>query len=163
MKTKNFITEKGLEMLTQRLQEKLQKLKHLREEKAHAYHASGDGWHDNPGWIQIGQQEDQLVSEINALQKSISNAVIIQKPSNSDHNVRIGTTISFSITNPKTGAFKVQTVTIGGVGESDLSRNIISYDSPIGNAMVGMVEGQEKEIQLPAGKIKLRIKEIHHE
>lgn len=160
---KNLITAAGLERLSARLQEKLEQLKLLREEKAHAYHASGDGWHDNPGWVQIGQQEDQLVSEINALQKSISQAVIVQKPCQSDTTVRIGTRLSFELFNAKTGACKQQCITIGGKGEADIRQNIVSADSPIGAALLGMEAGKEKEITLPAGSLKIRILSIEPE
>ena len=154
---KHHITAAGLERLNLRLQEKLNQLKNLREEKAHAYHASGDGWHDNPGWVQIGQQEDQLVSEINDLQKSISQAVIVPKPCTDDKVVRIGSSLCFELNNQKTGAQKQQTITIGGKGETDIRKNIISSDSPIGAALLGMEAGETKEVILPAGTLLIKI------
>jgi transcription elongation factor GreA len=153
---KKLITESGLEIITNRLQEKLSLLKKIREEKAHAYTASGDGWHDNPGWIQIGQQEDLLVSEINDLQKCISTAVIL-KPTTDFTKVKIGCNVEFEMRNRKTGAIRQQKVAIGGTGESDLKNNKISYDSPIGNALLEMEAGEAKEVHLPAGIIEIRI------
>ena len=160
---KHLITEEGLERLNNRLQEKLALLKKIREEKAHAYHASGDGWHDNPGWIQIGQHEDQVVSEISEIQKSISRAIIIKKPNPGEVSVvRIGMKVAFELKNLKTGAVREQTITIGGTGESDIRNNIVSYDSPVGSGLIGMEIAEEKEINHPAGTIKIRIINICH-
>ena len=74
---KFIVTKEGLVGLKNRLSEKIEQLQLIREEKAHAYSASGDGWHDNPGWIQLGQQEELLANEVNLLQQNVCNAVVV--------------------------------------------------------------------------------------
>ena len=160
---KKLITKDGLEKLNNRLEEKTALIKRIREEKAHAYHASGDGWHDNPGWIQIGQQEELVNNEINQLQKLIACAKVVEKPNSIANIIQIGCRVQFKIVNPKTGLQREQTVTIAGTGEADLKRNLISYDSPIGTGLMGMCIGEEKTIQLPAGPIFAKVLNIYYE
>src|SRR5690606_6087525 len=76
---KSIITQRGLDLLKERLKEKKESLKDLQEEKAHAYSASGDGWHDNPGWTQLGQQEELLSAEIAKLERKLSNIVLVDR------------------------------------------------------------------------------------
>jgi hypothetical protein len=73
--SKTILTKEGFEKMKQRLAEKIEQLKALRDEKAHAYSASGDGWHDNPGWIQLGQQEELLAGEVSLLQPKTQQCV----------------------------------------------------------------------------------------
>ncbi|MFM9057090.1 MAG: GreA/GreB family elongation factor, partial [Bacteroidota bacterium] len=93
----------------------------------------------------------------------ISQAVIVQKPCQHDNTVRVGTRLSIELLNAKTGAHKQQCITIGGKGEADIRKNIISVDSPIGAALIGMEAGNEKEITLPAGILKIKILSIEPE
>jgi len=160
---KNLITKDGLERLNQKLEEKIELLKRTREEKAHAYNVSGDGWHDNPGWIQIGQQEDQLVNDIVALKNRVSNAVIAQLPDSNNDSVQLGSRVEFHFINLVTGLERIQILTIVGAGESDTGNGKISYDSPIGEALYKMRTGEEKLIELPAGKVRVVVKKISHE
>lgn len=160
---KIYLTENGLKSLESRLNEKIIQLKLLREEKAHAYHASGDGWHDNPGWIQIGQQEDQLVLEINEMQKRLNNSLIVTRPVFSDNKIRIGVSLSYQMINTKTHQLSTNAVTLGGIGESDIPKKIISSDSPIGKTLIGMKNGESKLINLPSGEFLITIKEVYYE
>ena len=51
------ITENGLECLNQKITEMEKLVKDIQAEKTIAYTASGDGWHDNPGFNQLEQKE----------------------------------------------------------------------------------------------------------
>ncbi len=154
---KNTVTAKGFKRLNDKLNIVINELKLIRMEKAHAYHASGDGWHDNPGWIQIGQIEDRLVNEINELQKYLNNLRIVDTDSLNKNIVTIGSTVTFEMTGKES---KIHKMTIGGEGETDIKNNVISINSPIGNALNGMKAGDSKKIIINSLQTSITIKKI---
>jgi transcription elongation factor GreA len=54
-----------------------------------------------------------------------------------------------------------QTYTLVSEQEADISENKISVDSPIGSGLLGKEEGDVIEIDVPAGTVKLKIKDIN--
>jgi len=158
---KTILTKQGLDILKSRLTKKIEELKTLREEKAHAYSASGDGWHDNPGWTQLGQQEEILATEVFNLQEKISSSVIVEANKIDLDRVNIGCTVEYRMS--KSNSVSIQSMNIVGNGESDVRNKRISIDSPVGKALFNMRIGDEKEIQLPAGFFKIKIQSINYE
>jgi transcription elongation factor GreA len=159
---KSIVTQKGLVKLKCKLAEKVAQLNLLREEKAHAYTASGDGWHDNPGWTQLGQQEEMLAAEVNALQQRINNAVLFDPLKNGRDFVQIGCSVTFMMRKNDLKEV-VQTFEIVGAGESDVKLKKIGYDSPLGKALCSMRVEELKEVELPFGKVHIKIKELIYE
>ncbi len=53
------------------------------------------------------------------------------------------------------------TYSIVGSNEVDPFNNLISDQSPIGNALIGKKVGDEAEVEAPSGIIKLKILEVH--
>ncbi len=160
---KAFVTEKGLLNLQEQLKEKKEFLKQLQEEKAHAYSASGDGWHDNPGWTQLGQQEEMLSAEIGKLEQRLSQAVMIDLSKIQDKRVQIGSKVTFVMKNRVTEKESLHTMFIVGTGESNVKKQMISYDSPIGKALYNLEIGEEREAELPSGKALLKVEEVVYE
>jgi len=158
---KTILTKQGLDILKSKLTKKIEELKTLREEKAHAYSASGDGWHDNPGWTQLGQQEEILATEVFNLQEKISSSVIVEANKIDLDRVNIGCTVEYRMS--KSNSVSIQSMNIVGNGESDVRNKRISIDSPVGKALFNMRIGDEKEIQLPAGFFKIKIESINYE
>lgn len=153
----NILTRKGLESLEKKLAEKENELKNLREEKAHAYNASGDGWHDNPGWVQLGQKEETISKEIGVLQNKISNSKIIEINPNSIDKVQLGLSVTFEQTNLLNKKVAQLNFLIATDEEANIKKNIISMNSPIGKALYGLKLNQTVQIDLPSGKFELRV------
>ena len=51
-------------------------------------------------------------------------------------------------------------MTIGGEGETDIKNNVISINSPIGNALNGMKAGDSKKIIINSLQTSITIKKI---
>jgi transcription elongation factor GreA len=159
---KTILTEKGFEQLKNRLNEKIEELKKIREEKAHAYSASGDGWHDNPGWTQLGQQEEMLANEVSLLQQKLSNSTILDVSKIDATKVQLGSKVEVQM--KRNGSPNViQTFFIVGSGESDIKNKRISYDSPMGIALCNMTIQEEKNVVLPVGSVIVKIQNISYE
>lgn len=161
---KQFITLKGLERLKARIAEMKLRLKELQEEKAHAYTASGDGWHDNPGWLQLGQKEEQLSADIVALESSLHGATVYHPKPEDEGRVRIGARVQYMM-RPLGGNGRIieNTIEIAGAGESNIREKLVSYDSPIGAALYDMGLQEEKAITLPNGIFNIKVKSISYE
>lgn len=157
---KAILTPNGLEKLRKNLAEKKVYLKHLQAEKAHAYTASGDGWHDNPGWIQLGQQEEMLSQEIVKLEHRLSSAIVVNHSNSVNGRIQIGSTIRFSLEDSATKKSFSKKILLVGSGESDLKNQSVSYDSPIGLALMNLNVGDECQVFLPNGVFKLRVEEV---
>ncbi|HMP93353.1 MAG TPA: GreA/GreB family elongation factor [Phnomibacter sp.] len=156
-----LMTPQGLSRLQQKLENMYDRLKALQAEKAHAYHASGDGWHDNPGWLQLGQQEEQLSEDIQKVQHLIASAKIVEAHSpNPLGPVQIGSTVHYTLQPLNGGKASTWLMEIAGTGESNIREKRMSYDSPIGKALMGQTAGAVVEVMLPTGKFKLILQKV---
>lgn len=156
----NILTRKGRESLEKKLAEKQVELKLLLEEKAHAYNASGDGWHDNPGWIQIGQKEEVLSKEIGKLQEKLLSSKVIDINPNSVDKVQLGLYVTFEQLNLQTNKSIQMAFLIATDEEADIKKKIISMNSPIGKALYGLKLNESTIVTLPFGEVELKILKI---
>jgi transcription elongation factor GreA len=155
------MTPQGLERLQQKLAALHTRLKEIQSEKAIAYHASGDGWHDNPGWLQLGQQEEQVSAEIQKIQLQLAAAKVVDTSApNTEGKVQIGSTVTFTMQAVQGGRLVEWTMEIAGSGESNIKEKRISYDSPIGAALLGKKPGDTAEVALPNGHHRLQVKDV---
>lgn len=159
--TTQIMTPQGLERLQQKLAAMHARLKEIQAEKAHAYHASGDGWHDNPGWLQLGQQEEQLSADIQKVQLRLAAARVVDTSvPNADGSVQIGSTVTYTMQAVQGGKLVEWAMEIAGSGESNIKEKRISYDSPIGAALLGKKTGDTAVVALPNGHYRLHIKKV---
>ena len=86
------------------------------------------------------------------LDNLINNAVIIDENRGSGDIVDVGATVTVKDLDGKT--FKY---TITGSAEADPSQGKISNVSPIGKALLGKRVGEISEVNIPSGKIRLKI------
>lgn len=98
----------------------------------------------------------RLDQEISEIQDKLSRAVIVNTSTIAKDRIAFGATVKV-----KDLQFdEMETFTLVGPGETDLSQNKISIDSPIGSALVGHKVGDIVEIQVPAGKVRYEIVEF---
>ena len=160
--SKTILTKEGFENLRQKLADKIQQLKMLRDEKAHAYTASGDGWHDNPGWVQLGQQEEMLAKEVAMLQQKISSAMVVDPEKMDRSKVGLGCVVEFILFKPGT-VTRTHRMMLVGSGESDVKNKMIAFDSPLGSALCSMTINQEKAVEIPGGRVQIKVCNISYE
>jgi transcription elongation factor GreA len=154
-----YMTKEGQIELQIKINSGEQKLKELILEKAIAYEASGDGWHDNPGWIQIGQLEERMSKEIKEMKERLSNSKLIANDSRNTMCVQIGSIVRISQGTQKLK--KELLIEIVGSQESNLSKGKIAYDTPIGKAIMGYSKGDEIDFIAPAGQMKIKILKLY--
>ena len=156
---KYYITEAGKLLLETKIADQNLKIRNIQAEKNIAYTASGDGWHDNPGYNQLLQLEERAITELKNLEKQLTTSIIWNQPP-SIKRVQIGSIVRFSMQSARDLVAREVTYEIGGHGESDLQRGCISYTSPIGAALYELRSGAEADVVIPAGKTRIRILEL---
>lgn len=155
-----YITLEGRKALDQKVFQMVEEIKAIQEEKNVAYHISGDGWHDNPGFNQLEQKEHRAVEEMVKLKQHIARAqVYIPKKEKAD-TIQIGSMVSYIQKSVNSARGMKMQWQIVGSGESDVRLKKIGYDTPIGQQLMDKKAGDQFEIQLPAGRFAIDILEV---
>ena len=157
---KYYITETGKQTMEAKIAAQNLRIRNIQAEKNIAYTASGDGWHDNPGYNQLLQLEERAITELKNLEKLLNTSVTWNQPP-STQRVQIGSIVRFVMQGTRDRVAREVIYEIGGHGESELGRNLISYTSPIGAALYELKPGAEVEVQIPAGKTQLHILQLY--
>lgn len=151
-----YITENGKKILYKRIKLLEGEIKAIRDEKAIAYTASGDTWHDNPGFNALEQAEHRKVGETVDIKNKIDNAILCNTLIRNTSIVSVGSIIKCLRYIPNSDNEVFYTWEIVGIGESDPKNNKISYESPIGSNLMGLSIDEESEgVFLPSENKKV--------
>jgi len=142
---RNYLTAAG----AQRLRDELQKL-------------SGE---QRPPLFARAQTDANAKRELEALdqriayvQQSLRTAEVPAAPTGAPDRVRFGASVTV-----RTDAGETTTYRLVGVDETDLDRNWVSWQSPIGRALLNLPLGQRVAFKSPAGQTNLEIVKIAYE
>ena len=100
-----------------------------------------------------------LEMKIHRLQETLANARVLDVDDLDPDKALILSTVTF--VNLDTG--KEFTYTLVSTGEADIREKKISIESPIGKGLLGKKVGDEVEIQVPAGTMRIKITKITRE
>jgi len=98
---------------------------------------------------------DNLSAKIANLQNKVKNCEVIASDGNCDQ-VNMLSTVQIK----NHGTKKMITWTLVPENEIDIKNGRISFNSPIGSALLGKKIGEVVEVQVPAGKMKLEVVNI---
>lgn len=148
---KKYLTKEGLE----KLQKELEYLKNVaRKEvaiKLKEAIAQGD-LKENAGYDSAKDEQGFIEARIRELKGIIANAEVVEKKESS--KVQICSSVSLSSVN---GEDKFQIVS---PEEADTLENKISFQSPLGGALLNKKKGDIVKITTPSGKMEYKIIEI---
>jgi len=142
----------------ERLEAELKILKHeqrpavikaIEEARAH-----GD-LSENAEYHAAKEQQGFIESRINDIEGKVSRSEVIDPRDLSGERVIFAATVSLADEDDK--IFKYQIV---GVDEVDVSAGKISYNSPIGRALIGRTIGDEVEVKTPRGETYYEITKV---
>ena len=143
-----IITSIGVNVLQERIVNKTTEIADLLSEiKTQREGQSSDD--DNPDISIITARYEKAIQERNDLQNILSNAVIIDVTKITDSKVVFGSVVT--IEDLDTGA--ISTYRVVSPIESDIAKGRISYESPVGKAMIGLAVGNSFEFGI-RGNIK---------
>ena len=139
------------------LSDELRRLKNERPEIVDAIEtarAHGD-LSENAEYHAAKERQGQIEASIADLEDKLSRAMVIDPTTLSGDKVVFGATVTLKDEDGKT--VKYQLV---GQTEADANAGRISYNSPLGRALIGRQKGEDVEVSAPAGDRYYEIKKI---
>jgi len=110
---------------------------------------------ENADYIQAKEEQGFLEGRIQELEQLLSNVQIIDEIEKKRDLIDIGATIIV-----QEESYPEEEYFLVGPKEADPVNGRISYESPIGKALLGHKVGDEVQIETPGGSLKLKIKKI---
>ncbi len=152
---KNYLSREGYEKLEAELKDlKSRGRKEIAEEISEA-RAKGD-LSENAEYDAAKEAQGMLEKRIAELENTLAKASIIDDKNIDSSKAYLLSTVT--IYNHKTE--KETSYTLVNKEEADFKAGKISIDSPIGKAILGTSEGDVVDVEVPAGKMKIEIKNI---
>jgi transcription elongation factor GreA len=152
---KNYLSKEGYEKLDKELRDlKTRGRKEIAEQIAEA-RAKGD-LSENAEYDAAKEAQGHLEKRIAELENTLATASIIDEKNIDASKAYLLSTVT--ILNKNVG--KEMKYTLVSKDEADFKQNKISVDSPIGQAILGKEVGDVVNVDVPAGKLELEIKNI---
>ena len=151
----SYYTEEGLK----KLKDELSQLKDVERPKASQAIAEARDKGDlseNAEYDAAKEAQGMLEMHISKLEEVVSNARIIDESQLDTSKALIHSTVK--IKNTVNGM--EMTYKLVAQSEADLSKGLISVDSPIGKGLLGKKAGELAEVQVPNGIMKFEVLEI---
>lgn len=136
-KKTELMTAEGLARLKQKLSDLETKLAGLRLHKGQEAIFAGDMWHDNPVLYRVEAEERILMREIALTTEQIRNAKLITLAEQTSA-VSLGCEVRVRFSDGIEEIYKIL-----GNADSDPSAGVVSYESPIGRALMGKRAGEK--------------------
>ena len=150
-----YMSQEGYDKIVAELREmELVELPRVREAIAEA-RDKGD-LSENFEYHAAKREQGRLLGRIRFKQKVLENARVIDKSRLKEDTV--GLLSKIGLTNVANNAH--MTYTVVSPHEANLIEGKISIKSPIANALLGKKAGDEVEVRVPAGTLKLRIDSV---
>jgi transcription elongation factor GreA len=142
-----YLTSQGRKNLESKIADLYKDLKKIREEKKIAYTASGDCWHDNPGFNALEQREKKIAENIAENSQMLQSANFIDIQERCLTEVRLGSIVGVERYFHKTDELREEIWEIVGYGESDPEKYKIVYNSPLAGILLNMKLGDVKTVK----------------
>ena len=140
-----------------KLNDELRRLKGERPEiveSIEAARAHGD-LSENAEYHAAKERQGHIEATIADLEDRLSRAMVIDPTTLSGDKVLFGATVTLKDEDGK----KIKYQLVGQV-EADANQGLISYNSPLGRALIGRQAGEDVEVSAPAGDRSYQIKKI---
>lgn len=115
---------------------------------------------ENAEYHSSKEEQGKNEARISQIEFILKNAVVVE--ANTDGTIGIGSTVTLIKKDPKpsTGQAQEVTYTIVGNEEADFSAGKISFESPIGKAVIGKQTGDEVSVETPKGETVYQVKSV---
>lgn len=129
-------------------------------ESARACELSGDGWHDNPYFNQMQQQEAALAREVLRIRKLVDAAVLVPRPREGADTVEVGMRVRVAVVDVRADRESEHTWEIAGLGETDKASGRIAYDAPLASAILGHGVGDVLGVEVGGRQLEIEVLEL---
>jgi transcription elongation factor GreA len=150
-----YFTEAGYEKLRQEIEKVERYIKNDIAKEIATAREHGD-LRENAEYESAKNKQANYMAKLGLLQERFQHARIIRKSDLPDGIVTLGKVVTIQDAVSK---LEEQYIILGD-GETDIEKNIISYQSPMARALMNHKIGDVVEVKLPRGIKKYEIKEI---
>ncbi|OGG51350.1 hypothetical protein A2704_03760 [Candidatus Kaiserbacteria bacterium RIFCSPHIGHO2_01_FULL_54_36b] len=151
-----YVSEAGLEALKERLKKEGEELAAIRAEKAHAYTATGDTWHDNPYFNRLEQDEKRKAGDTAELESLIASAQVFV-PNRNTTRVQLGSIVHMNRYYKVSGEEEEVVWEIVGYGETDAPKRQVAYNAPLARTLMGLHVGETAQSETPKGPAEYEV------
>lgn len=152
-----YVSKAGLDMLKARLEELSEELRILRSEKAIAYTATGDTWHDNPYFNRLEQDEKRKAQEVAEFHGLVAIAQVFSCDKRNTTRVQIGSIVFLNRYYKVSGEEEQLVWEIVGYGETDVPQKRVAYNAPMAQALMGLHIGETGVSDGPKGSVEYEV------
>lgn len=110
---------------------------------------------DNPEYENVRDQQMMLEGRILEIEQILENAKVITPEASVNTAITIGATVTVEIE----GSHEIYQIV--GSAEADPTSGKISYESPVGKALLGLKPGDAVSVTLPHAAITYKVVKIH--
>lgn len=113
---------------------------------------------ENAEYHAAKEKQGSVEGRISQLQGVIASSEVIDPSSISSDKIVFGATVTIlNIDTDESLTYKIV-----GEPESDMKKGLISYNSPLGKALIGKEEGDEVVVRAPKGNIEYEVESIEY-
>ncbi len=149
-----YLTREGIERLRRELDELVNVRRPALAERLRKAIQQGD-LSENADYIAAKEEQGFLEGRIQEIEALLRNAVVIEEEAPTGE-VRLGS----RVTVVEDGEEEPETFRLVGPAEADPTNGRISYESPLGQALLGHRVGDVVAVEAPAGVLRFRILRI---
>lgn len=157
MEKNNYISPQGHQKLVQEL-DQLLRVERPEVTKLVQWAASNGDRSENADYLYGKRRLREIDRRIRFLTGRLDNAVIVDPTQIKSTKVQFGATVHVTDEDGEEKRY-----TIVGVDEVDTAKNRISWQSPIGKALIGKSVGEEVLVRVPSGELTYEVTEIIYE
>lgn len=152
---KEYVTKGKLEQLEEELKElKTVKRKEVAEQLEYA-RSLGD-LSENAEYQEAREGQARVEARIRQIEDMLKRVEILPEGKHSTDVVDVGSVVTIEKTKNK----EQTTYEIVGPEEADVTENKVSYQSPLGSALIEKKKGDQFDFETPKGKVKYKVIKI---
>ena len=111
---------------------------------------------ENAEYHEARDKQADIEDRIKQIESKLRQAIIVDEQSTGHHKVGIGSKVKIL----KKGSTEALEFTLVGSEEADMENNKISYQSPLGGALLGHKKGELITVDTPKGTVEYTIEAI---
>jgi transcription elongation factor GreA len=147
-----YFSKEGLAILERQIRYQTERVRQIGKEIGEAAGSNCD-WHDNFAYEDARRRLDMETTSLARMKEELSDAVVVEIKEQRS-KVSLGSTVRIRFGEQQ------KTYTIGAFGESAPDLGLLTYASPIGAALMGMLPSDEKSVTIGGKVVALEVIEI---
>ena len=150
---KLILTKQGTEILRKRLAELQREFAEISRIKTETAENAGDLWHDNPAFDEIAAKQRMMIYEMDKIKRQLEAAEVIDPAVvRGRSKVAVGSTAEISINKGRP-----KKIILSDPVAANPARGLISYQSPLGSAILGAKVNELRSYQIGGKEFKVQI------